>query len=96
MAPSTATLNFAGTSLSFVTARGPSYGRVNMGVDGVFVMTGLDLYAPTQQWQYKVGITGLANGPHTIEIDSTHTKNASSSGYGVVVDAFKGFPNQTD
>src|SRR5438067_8465487 len=91
-----ATLEFTGTSISFVTARGPSYGRVNMGVDGVFVMTGLDLYAPTQQWQYKVGITGLANGPHTIEIDSTHTKNAGSKGFGVVLDAFEAFPLPAD
>jgi len=33
----------------------------------------------------------LANGFHTIEILPTHTKNASSSGYGVVLDAFEGY-----
>src|SRR5205814_10727966 len=41
-----ATLNFAGTSLSFVTARGPSYGKVSVGIDGIFVVRNLDLYAP--------------------------------------------------
>jgi len=91
-----ATLQFTGTSVSFITARGPSYGKVNVGVDGAFVFTNLDLYAPTQQWQYKLGIAGLANGPHTIEIQSTHTKSASSSGYGVMLDAFEAFPAQTD
>jgi predicted outer membrane repeat protein len=87
-----ATLDFSGTSVSFTTVRGPGYGKVSVGIDGVFVVTNLDLYAPTQQWQYKLGITGLVNGPHTIEIDTTHTKNASSKGYGVVLDAFEAFP----
>jgi hypothetical protein len=87
----TASLDFGGTSISFVTARGRSYGKVNVGVDGQFVFTNLDLYAPTQQWQYKIGIKGLVNGPHTIEIQPTHTKNASSSGFGVVLDAFEAF-----
>ena len=91
-----ATLDFTGTSVSFITARGPSYGKVNVGVDGQFVSTNLDLYAPTQQWQYKVGIKGLVNGLHTIEIDSTHTKNASSSGFGVVLDALEAFPPRQD
>ena len=88
----TASLDFGGTSVSFVTARGPSSGKVNVGVDGQFVFTNLDLYAPTQQWQYKIGVKGLVNELHTIEIQPTHTKNASSSGYGVVLDALEAFP----
>jgi hypothetical protein len=91
-----ASLDFGGTSINFVTARGPSYGKVNIGVDGEFVVMNLDLYAPTQQWQHNVGITGLINGPHTIEIQPTHTKNANSKGYGVVLDAFEAFPAASD
>jgi len=87
---------FSATSILFVTARGPSYGKVNIYIDGMLVSSNLDLYAPTQQWQYNIGYSGLANGFHVIDVRPTHTKNASSSGYGVVVDAFKGFPNQMD
>ena len=63
---------------------------MNIGIDGEYVATNLDLYAPTQQWKYKINYP-LANGFHTIEILPTHTKNASSSGYGVVLDAFEGY-----
>src|SRR5438034_9698399 len=87
---------FSATSILFVTARGPCYGKVNIYIDGMLVSSNLDLYAQTQQWQYKIGYSGLDNGFHMIDVRPTHTKNASSSGYGVVVDAFKGFPNQMD
>jgi predicted outer membrane repeat protein len=87
---------FSGTSILFVTARGPSYGKVNLYIDGMLVSSNLDLYAPTQQWQYKIGYSGLANGFHVIDVLPAHTKNASSSGYGVVVDAFQAFPNQME
>jgi predicted outer membrane repeat protein len=81
--------HFDGTSIAFVTARGPSYGKVNIYIDDTLVASNLDLYAPAQQWQYKVGFTGLSNGPHVMDLLPTHTKNASSSGYGVVVDALE-------
>ena len=79
-----------------MTARGPGYGKVNVFIDDQLVSPNLDLYAPTQQWQYKMGYAGLANGPHIIDIEPTHTKNASSKGYGVVLDAFEAFPAQVD
>jgi hypothetical protein len=91
-----ATLEFSGTSVSFVTARGPSYGKVNVYIDDQLVSSNLDLYAASQQWRYNVGIAGLPNGFHTIKIQATHTKNASSKGYGVVLDAFEAFPVQTE
>ena len=87
---------FSATSILFVTARGPSYGKVNIYIDGMLVSSNLDLYAPTQQWQYKIGYSGLANGFHMIDVRPTHTKNASSSGYGVVVDAFQAFLSQME
>jgi hypothetical protein len=81
---------FNGTSINFVTARGPNYGKVNVLIDGVFKSSGLDLYAAAQQWQYWLSYSGLTSGNHTIEIRPTHTKNTSSKGYDVVVDAFTG------
>jgi hypothetical protein len=89
-AGASALLRFNGPEVTFVTAVGPSYGMVNVLVDGAVVSSNLDLYAATQQWLYPVAYTGFASGTHTIEIRPTGTKNASSSGFGVVVDAFSG------
>ena len=86
-----ARFRFNGTSILFLTARGPSYGKVNVLIDGVLQSSNLDLYSATPQWQYGFQYSGLSNANHTIEIRPTHTKNASSSGYGVVVDAFSGW-----
>ena len=91
-----AEFNFGGTSINFVTARGSSYGKVNVFIDDQLVSPNLDLYAPTQEWQYKMGYSGLTNGPHIIDIEPTHTKNAGSRGFGVVLDAFEAFPAATD
>ena len=88
---SVARFRFNGTSVKFVTARGPRYGKVDVLIDGVLRSSNLDLYAAMQQWQYGLQYSGLSNANHTIEIRPTHTKNASSSGYGVVVDAFTGW-----
>ncbi len=45
---------------------------------------------PTAQWKYGASYSGLTNANHTIEIRPTHGKNASSTGYNMVVDAFSG------
>ena len=86
-----AILRFNGTAITLVTARGPAYGKVDVLIDGVVKSHNLDLYAATQQWQVLLSYSGLTAGTHRIEIRPTHTKNASSSGFGVVVDAFTGF-----
>jgi hypothetical protein len=88
-----ASFGFNGPAVNFVTARGPSYGKVNVIIDEFAVSSIVDLYAPNQQWQYAVEVSGLSNGFHTITIRPTHTKNANSSGYGVVLDAFEGIFN---
>jgi hypothetical protein len=85
-----ARLNFKGSSISFITARGPAYGVVDVVIDGVVKSSSRDLYAVTQEWQYQIDYTGLADTNHVIEIRPKHLKSANSSGYGVVVDAFTG------
>jgi hypothetical protein len=85
-----ARFNFHGTSITFVTARGPAYGMADVLIDGVLKSSNLNLYAATQQWQYAIDYSGLTNTDHTIEIRPKHTKGANSSGFGVVVDAFTG------
>ena len=85
-----ARFNFSGSSISFVTARGPSYGNVNVYIDGTLMSSNIDLYSATQQWQYTLQYAGLTNGNHIIEAWPTHTKNAKSKDYNVVVEAFTG------
>jgi hypothetical protein len=63
---------------------------VNVYIDGVLKSSNVDLYFTTQQWQYTLQYSGLTNANHTIEVRPTHTKNAKSKGYSVVVDAFTG------
>lgn len=82
-------LTFTGTSVTFVSARGPGYGRVQVLIDGISKGT-VDLYAAAQQWQWPQTYSGLTNGKHTVTIKVLGTKNVASKGYLVVVDAFTG------
>jgi hypothetical protein len=88
VANATASFSFTGTQFRFVTARGPAYGKAQIWVDGV-LRTTVDLYRPAQQWQYKVTISGLTSGNHNVVIKVLGTKNAASSGTGVVCDGFE-------
>ena len=87
---SVARFKFTGTAVTLLTARGPGYGMVNVLIDGVTKSSNFDLYAISAQWKYGVSYSGLTNATHTIEIRPTHTKNSSSTGYNVVLDAFTG------
>jgi hypothetical protein len=83
-----ATLNFTGTAVSWIGFRGPQTGIANVYLDGSLVAT-IDAYSPTEILQAALySATGLANGPHTLAIEVTRTKNDASSDFYVVVDAF--------
>lgn len=84
----TASFSFDGAQVSFITARGKSYGKVAIYVDGVLMKT-VDLYRAAQQWQHKISITGLAYGHHNVVIKVLGTKNPASTGTGVVCDGFE-------
>ncbi len=84
----TASFSFNGTQLRFVTARGPAYGRAAIYVDGVLKKV-VDLYSATQQWQYRVAITGLTPGNHNVVLKVLGTRNPQSTGTGVVCDGFE-------
>src|SRR4029453_735924 len=46
-------------------------------------------YTPTEIVQATLyTVNGLANGPHTLAIEVTRTKNAAANDYYVIVDAF--------
>ena len=76
------------TSLAFVSTLGPDRGKAQIKIDGQIVAT-VDLYSATQQTAQVVwAMNGLtAGGTHTIQIVSTGTKNAASSGAKVDYDA---------
>jgi hypothetical protein len=86
-AGATASLTFNGTGITWVTATGPSDGRAQVLIDGVLKGT-FDLYASTAHWQATHLFLGLTSGAHTIVVKVLGTKNASSTGTKVVVDAF--------
>ncbi|RJX22064.1 MAG: hypothetical protein C4570_01785 [Ammonifex sp.] len=90
-----ATFGFTGDNIVWVTAKGPSYGKAEVFIDGVSKGV-FDLYNATQVWQHLISFTGLASGSHTIAIVALRQKNASSTGYGVVVDAFRVMKDNTD
>jgi hypothetical protein len=83
-----ATLNFTGTGVSWIGFKGPQTGIATVHLDGALVAT-IDAYSATE----AVGVamftaTGLVNGPHTIAIEVTRTKNEASSDFFVAIDAF--------
>lgn len=82
------TLSFTGTGVSWIGARGPQLGIANVFLDGVFLAS-VDTYSAQEEIQAVLGtLNGFANGPHTLAIEVTGTKNPSSTDFGIVVDAF--------
>lgn len=85
----TATLVFTGTRVDLVTAQGPAHGKVKVFIDDMMTpVATLDLYRASSLWRFTRSFTGLTPGAHTIRIQPTGTKNASSTGTKVVLDAF--------
>lgn len=77
-----------GSSVTLITAKGPKYGQARVWIDDVSYGV-IDLYAPTQKWKVKQVFSGLRATGHFVKIEVLHTKNSASTGYQVVVDAFK-------
>ena len=80
----TASFAFRGTSLTWVTARGPAMGKAKVYVDGVLKTT-VDNYAKRSGWNARRTVTGLSDGVHTVKIVVTGKRRASA-GTMVVVD----------
>ncbi len=84
-----ASFAFNGTSVNWITAKGPAYGKAKVFIDGLLRQT-IDLYSPTQQWQWVKSYSVPNAGTHTIQIKVLGTKNGASTGTTVVVDGFSG------
>jgi outer membrane protein assembly factor BamB len=78
---------FTGTSIDWITAKGPGYGRARVTIDGVAHT--VDLYKKTQAWQVKIFYGGLSTGKHTITIQPLGTKDKASTSTNVVFNAFR-------
>lgn len=82
------TLDFEGTSLTWIGTRGPSCGKARVIVDGGVPVL-VDLYAARRSDQQAVYTTGtLLLGAHTVRIEWTGQKNVRAKNNYVYVDAF--------
>ncbi|MCW2637024.1 MAG: hypothetical protein JWQ99_3391 [Blastococcus sp.] len=84
-AGSTASLTFTGTGVDLTTARGKTFGKAEIIIDGTSRGT-IDLYAATAQWGVKLSYP-LASGTHTITLKALGTKNPKATGTQVPLDA---------
>ena len=83
-----ATFTFNGTGVSWIGYRDEWSGIANVYIDGVQTST-VDTYAtPAKAQATNYSISGLSSGTHTIAIEVTGTRNASSAGLWIWVDAF--------
>jgi hypothetical protein len=88
-AGSRAEFTFTGSSIRWVGQRLFDGGIARVYLDGVAVVD-VDTYAPIQE-EFQAAIfsaTGLTPGTHTLRIEVLGTKNPSSQGTRIVVDAF--------
>lgn len=84
-AGSSASISFDGTSVAWVTGKGPQRGRARVYLDGISIAT-IDLYAPTNRSRQIVfARNGLTSGSHTLRIVALG--NGASSGTRVDLDA---------
>jgi hypothetical protein len=82
-------VNFTGTDITWIGKIGPNFGIANYLLDGGLINGPFDAYNPTLIAQNNnVVISGLPAGPHSLKIEVTQNKNASSSDYYQVIDAF--------
>lgn len=83
-----ATLEFRGTSVSWIGYRGPDAGIARVQVDGGAAVE-VDMFSPARKVQEIVfTAAGLADANHTLTIEATGRKNDQSTRAQVVVDAF--------
>jgi hypothetical protein len=86
-ASATTTLTFGGSSVRWLTVTGPDQGRALISIDGNNVAT-VDNYAAVRTWKVSRIYGGLTAGAHTIGITVLGTRNPSSTGNGIISDAF--------
>jgi hypothetical protein len=91
-AGSRATINFNGTGVSWIAYRDEWSGIGRVYVDGVAKTTIDNYLSPSQTRAVLYSISGLAPGTHSLTIEATGTRNASSKGAWIWLDAFDVVP----
>ena len=86
----TAELTFEGTGLRWHLAKGPMCGKAKVWLNGKGPLV-VDLYSPNLQL-VTLQKTGLPLDTHTVTIEVSGTKNPSSTGCFVDIDAFEVAP----
>jgi hypothetical protein len=84
---SRATVTFTGTMVTLIGFRGPTTGIARVYLDGAF-HSSVDTYSPTEIQAPIFTDTNLMPGSHEMIIEVSGLKNAASSGFAVVIDAF--------
>lgn len=87
MPDATATFVFTGASVTWLTAKGPTYGKAEVLIDNVSQGI-VDLYAPNQKWHVKRTYNNLSNAQHSIEIRVLGQKNPAATNSSIVIDGF--------
>jgi hypothetical protein len=87
-AGSRASLSFTGSGVSWIAYQDQWSGVANVYIDGVLKTTVDNYAAPARTGVSVYSINGLGAGTHTITIEATGTRNSSSQGSWVWIDAF--------
>ena len=96
IAGASASLTFSSTEVSWIGRTSAFSGKADVYIDGVVKASGVDQYSTSTQFQQTIyKATGLTNATHTIKIVRTGTKNSSSGGSGINLDAFKVYDTVT-
>ena len=83
-----ASFTFAGTGVRWIGHRDEWSGMANVYIDGALEAV-VDAFGPSQHQQVLFTRMGLANGPHTLEVEPATQRNPLSGGNWVWVDAFE-------
>lgn len=79
---------FNGTGARWIGSKNVNMGKVDIKLDGITVASNVDLYSATAMHQQVLfEIQRLSSGSHTLRIEVLGTKNLSSSGTYVIMDA---------
>lgn len=82
---------FSGTGIKWIVTKAKMLGKAKVYLDGTY-MGMVDLYNSTPHYQVVLQKTGLSAGNHTLRIEVSGQKNASSTGYYIDIDAFEVMP----
>ena len=82
-----ANIAFTGTSIDLIALTGPNYGIASVTLDGGTPVN-VDLYSASYAYQQSVwSASSLTDGPHTLRVEWTGSKNTSSTDTQINIDA---------